>query len=528
MMASRVRYVEGAGTASYTNGQSLRRRTKLGVAPGGTKTTNVRVGVLVWLVLAALLLSVFGVARSEATVEPLPITGRVLRAGELPGFVPKERPATVASVAAWNKVAPSGGIDVEARLRRAGFVAAVREDLNGTSGSYEAALAVVVRLGSPEAARAEIAQQVRDFADQPNRGGVKMQTPFPVPGIPGASGWTSTGNDGFSGHNIIFADGPFTYLLGMGWGSQAKSPPTPAQLIAATRALFKRVHGRPAPTAVSANSAAKLPPGVEKASVGDAQIAYRLSGSGRPLLLINGSGATLDTWDPKLLKALGRFRRVIVYDPRGLGGSTGTPSRVARDARDAAGLLGSLGIRRADVIGWSYGGFVAQELAIGSPSLVRKLVLVSTDHGGPAAVIASKQILALDDKVLLGIATPEEILRLLFPPAAGRIGQAWLGRLAAQPGSCCEPVNPSAARGVMASEREWYQPGGGTRSRLTAIKAPTLIVAGSLDQDVPPANAHLLADRIPSAKAEIVPSAGHAVLIQAADHFLSETKDFLK
>jgi hypothetical protein len=180
-------------------------------------------------------------------LEPLHITGRVLRAGDLPGFVPKERPTTVASADAWSKVAPSGGIDVEARLRQARFVAAVREDLKWTKGSDRGALSAVVRLGSPKAARAEIAQQVRDFAGQLKRGAVKTSTPFAVPGIPGSSGWTATGNDGTSGHNIIFNDGPFTYHVGVGWGTQVTNPPTRAQLIAAATTLYKRVHGRPAP-----------------------------------------------------------------------------------------------------------------------------------------------------------------------------------------------------------------------------------------------------------------------------------------
>jgi pimeloyl-ACP methyl ester carboxylesterase len=280
-------------------------------------------------------------------------------------------------------------------------------------------------------------------------------------------------------------------------------------------------------TAASAGPAVKLPPGAARASVGGAQMAYRLSGSGPPLLLINGSGATLDTWDPKLLSALGRFHRVVVYDPRGLGGSTGTPASVLGDASDAAGLLASLQIRRADVIGWSYGGFVAQELAIDHPALVRRLVLVSTDHGGPTTVFASKQALALDSKVLLGAASPAETLQLLFPPAAFATGLAWFTRLAAQPGGCCESVNRSAARHVLASERAWYRSGGGTRSRLPRVHSQTLIVAGSVDIDVPPANARLLGAFIPTAKVDVVPGAGHAVLVQVEPHFLSEVKRFL-
>jgi hypothetical protein len=94
---------------------------------------------------------------------------------------------------------------------------------------------------------AEIAQQVRDFAGQLKRGAAKTSTPFAVSGIPGSSGWTATGNDGTSGHNIIFTDGPFTYHVGVGWGTQVTSPPTRAQLIAAATTLYKRVHGRRAP-----------------------------------------------------------------------------------------------------------------------------------------------------------------------------------------------------------------------------------------------------------------------------------------
>jgi hypothetical protein len=188
-----------------------------------------------------------GVAGAAVGVRPLGIKGRVLQAGELAGFVAKRSPSTVLVLADWAKAAPSGGIDVTARLRRAGFVAGVREDLVWTSGTDRGALSAVVRLRSPSAARAEIVQQLRDFAGEPRRGRAKSYAAFAVPGIPGAHGFTLATTES-SGHNIIFADGPFTYHLGVGWGNQASSPPTRAQLIAAAEALYKRVHARPAPT----------------------------------------------------------------------------------------------------------------------------------------------------------------------------------------------------------------------------------------------------------------------------------------
>ena len=208
--------------------------------------TGARVGLVGCLAVGALLLPVAPTARSETTVKPLHITGRVLQANELPAFAPAERAGVVTNVTAWNKVAPSGGVDVTIRLRKAGFVAAVREDLRWTKGTNRGALSAVVRLGSAKAARAEIAQELRDFAHEPGSRGVLTYTPFPVSTIPGARGFSKTASDG-AGHNIIFADGPFTYHVGVGWGPQVKDPPTRAQLIAAATSLYMRVDGRPAP-----------------------------------------------------------------------------------------------------------------------------------------------------------------------------------------------------------------------------------------------------------------------------------------
>ena len=180
------------------------------------------------------------------TGKPLPLARRVILPGEFPDFVPKQQPKALTDVAAWNKVAPSGGVDVRARLTREGFVAGVREDLSWTKGNDRGALSVAVRLGSPSAARAEIAQQLRDFHGEVGHRGVLTYTAFAVRGIPGAHGFTKTAKDG-AGHNIIWADGPFTYHVGVGWGAQVKDTPTQAQLISAAMTFYSRVHGRAAP-----------------------------------------------------------------------------------------------------------------------------------------------------------------------------------------------------------------------------------------------------------------------------------------
>jgi hypothetical protein len=199
------------------------------------------------LAIGSLAASLAAVAGAAPRAQPLGVQGRVLKNGELAGFTAKTPPVSVLVLADWAKAAPSGDIDVTARLRRAGFVAGVREDLVWTKGTDRGGLSAVVRLRSAGAARAEIAQQLRDFAGEPHGGRAKSYATFAVPGIPGAHGFTLTASDS-SGHNIIFADGPFTYHLGVGWGNQASSPPTRAQLIAAAKAFYARVHARPAPS----------------------------------------------------------------------------------------------------------------------------------------------------------------------------------------------------------------------------------------------------------------------------------------
>jgi hypothetical protein len=198
-----------------------------------------RVALVAACVVVGLLLPLAANGSSGTTGKPLSLAGRVMLAGEFPGFVPKQQPSALADVAAWNKVAPSGGVDVRARLAGEGFVAGVRAHDRG-------ALSAAVRLGSPKAARAEIAQQLRDFAAEPGHRGVLTYTRFAVPGIPGAFGFTKTAKDG-AGHNIIWADGPFTYHVGVGWGGQVTDKPTQSQLISAARTLYSRVHGRAAP-----------------------------------------------------------------------------------------------------------------------------------------------------------------------------------------------------------------------------------------------------------------------------------------
>jgi len=276
-------------------------------------------------------------------------------------------------------------------------------------------------------------------------------------------------------------------------------------------------------------------PGVAEASsvrfvdVGHIRVAYRMSGEGRPLVLIPGSGMAMDVWDPLFLHRLSQRHRVIVFDPRGVGLSSGvgTTLTIQRMGDDTARLIQALRLDRPDVMGWSMGGFVAEKLVVRHPRLVRRLVLASSDAGGSHAIRASASVQELDDQVTLGQASLDQILSLLFPPEGLQAGMAWLQRIFNQPG-CCETVPAETAKQQVAAERLWFQPRHGVYSRLSTIYQITLVIDGNKDIDVPIANAHMLAHRIPSAQLEIFQHAGHAFLFQYPNRVADRVNAFLQ
>jgi poly(3-hydroxyalkanoate) depolymerase len=234
-------------------------------------------------------------------------------------------------------------------------------------------------------------------------------------------------------------------------------------------------------------------------------------GDGPPLLLLNGLGAPLELWGP-LLDPLGV--RSIAFDAPGSGGSKAPrlPLSVGGHARLALQLLDHLGVQRADVLGLSFGGMVAQEIARVAPTRIERLVLASTScawgsvPGTPAA--------------LLAITTPERYYsRAVFEAVAPQ----YIGGKESEDGDFLRrqaqtrQTHPPSARGyffqflaaAMWSSLYW----------LPALTQPTLVLAGEVDPLVPPSNANILAALLPNARKHIVPGGGHLCLLERA-HWL--------
>jgi hypothetical protein len=179
-------------------------------------------------------------APATASPGPLKLTDRVIRAGEFPGFssAPGQAPAAVRDVSAW-LAGQGGGTTVAdaARLRRLRFVAGVREDLTAPGVNDRGGLSLVEQFRTHAAAAGELAAQAKPPT------GVSGFRAYAVPGIPGARGFGGASNSS-AGTNVVWADGPFYYLVGAGSAAGAPHPPTDAQVIAAATVLYRRVHGR--------------------------------------------------------------------------------------------------------------------------------------------------------------------------------------------------------------------------------------------------------------------------------------------
>jgi pimeloyl-ACP methyl ester carboxylesterase len=196
-------------------------------------------------------------------------------------------------------------------------------------------------------------------------------------------------------------------------------------------------------------------------------------------------------------------------------------------ARDTANLIRALRLRRPDVLGWSMGGYIAQELALRYPRRLRRLVLAATDPGGTRVVGPSRAVL----KILSDPnTTPNQLLPILFPANQQAAGDAWFGRIGSQPGLL--PNSLTIAPKVVAAQVRacgpgWDGPGRGTWSRLDDLRRRVLVADGAEDVVVPTINSRRLARRIPGARLRLYRNAGHAFLVQYRARFAPLVDRFL-
>jgi pimeloyl-ACP methyl ester carboxylesterase len=261
--------------------------------------------------------------------------------------------------------------------------------------------------------------------------------------------------------------------------------------------------------------------------VGKTRIAWYERGQGAPLVMLTGTGSTMAEWDPALLRLLARDHRLVLIDYPGVGMSGPWHGRGFDSLADAtAGLMKAIHLSRADVLGWSMGGFVAQRLAIDHPARVSHLILAGTNPGGSRTVLGTRKAQAIDSEP-----DPSEadILRELYPPDRQAEGRRFLRRLelASQSGEIPDDFHVLAAttQRQVAAEDPWLRSNRNDR-QLATMAVPTLATAGAQDPVVPPVNLRRIAARIPRAELRVFPGA-HAFLFQDRHPFSRAVDRFL-
>ncbi len=257
------------------------------------------------------------------------------------------------------------------------------------------------------------------------------------------------------------------------------------------------------------------------------RFAYRRFGKtgGMPLVFNQHYTGTLDHWDPAVTDGLAQGREVILFDNAGVASSSGeTPSTFGEMAANAIHFIKALSLDQVDVLGFSIGGMVAQEIAVQAPDLVRRLILVGTGPRG--ADMAASQSAAIfsasyDD--------PEDVwLKVHFGPSAQSqaAGRAFLKRKWLRPDRdtavSLETANAqreAVGKNIAQSE--------GVMDYLKTLHQPTLIVQGSNDVIIPTQNSYVMQQLMPNAQLILYPDSNHGSFYQYPDLFVAQATQFL-
>jgi pimeloyl-ACP methyl ester carboxylesterase len=261
------------------------------------------------------------------------------------------------------------------------------------------------------------------------------------------------------------------------------------------------------------------------------RFAYRRFGNavGTPIVLLQHFMGNLDNHDPAITDALAKGREVILTDNAGVGLSNGAaPETVGGMARDAASLIDALGLEQIDLFGFSMGGYVAQQIAVDRPELVRRIVLVGT---GPRGGEGMEQ-LDPDVAPLFGtVYDPQDLmwLPIFFSPseASQAAGRRFLERIRARTEDRDVPVSDATVAAHLAAARAWGAAAPGSYDYLKGIRQPALVVNGSNDIVVATINSYTLQQNLPDAELILFPDSNHGSHFQFTERFNRYLTDFV-
>jgi pimeloyl-ACP methyl ester carboxylesterase len=259
------------------------------------------------------------------------------------------------------------------------------------------------------------------------------------------------------------------------------------------------------------------------------EYAYRDLGAGDvPLVLLQHFRGNLDNWDPALVDPLAADRRVVTFDNVGVGATTGrTPNTVEAMAHDAIAFLEAMNFQRVDLLGFSIGSFVAQEIALIRPDLLRRLVLASSAPQGAAGMHGwAPEVIGA---VGAPETNPQAYLDVFFAPTttSREAGQEAAGRIFGRTTGQDEPTTWQTRQAQYDAVCAWGVPNHSLLQRVAAIDLPVFVANGDSDPMIPPRYSHLLAGLLSDARLKIYPDSAHGFLFQHHSEFAADVNAFL-
>ena len=261
---------------------------------------------------------------------------------------------------------------------------------------------------------------------------------------------------------------------------------------------------------------------------GGVSFAYRQLGpdTGVPVVCLTHLAAVLDNWDPRVVDGIASEHRVITFDNRGVGASSGsTPRTIEEMASDAVTFIRALGLEQVDLFGFSMGGMIAQVIAQEEPQLVRKMIIAGTGPAGGEGIDKVTRITYLDTaRGLLTRTDPKQYLFFTRTPNGRRAGHEFLARLTERTSDRDTAISIRSLRAQLKAIHRWGQQ---TPTDLASIRQPVLVANGESDKMVPSKNTVDLDRRLANSKLVIYPDSGHGAIFQYHAQFVPTLLEFL-
>ncbi len=264
-------------------------------------------------------------------------------------------------------------------------------------------------------------------------------------------------------------------------------------------------------------------------TAGGVSFTYRELGKqngGTPVVFLVHLAAVLDNWDPRIMDGIAAKHHVIAFNNRGIGASSGSPSNTMEQmVDDAVTFIKAMGLKQVDLLGFSMGGMIAQEIVLREPQIVRKMIIAGT---GPAGGVGISTVAGVANYDLLrGLLTGQDPKQYLFfsrTPKGIEAGKAFIARLQERSENRDQEISVSAYVAQLQALSAWGQK---KPADLSAVKQPVLVVNGDDDRMVPTSNTHDLARRLPNSSLIIYPDAGHGGIFQHHATFVPSALEFL-